>query len=144
MTQAFERCDGLVSLAGLPFAAEVHKDAFLNCWALRRAALRRGYADVHDRRSGAFLLSAAIQWANDRREVPGRRYALLLCVDGARKQEGEAAPADPVEPLLGRVALLPDELVREIAELAFGGYERAEELGGWEERGEWGGGGPWE
>jgi hypothetical protein len=70
--------------------------------------------------------SGVSAWVADRKHVPARRVEVLLSINFAIEQEKEENPAEPVTPLLRRIALLPKEMAREIIEFAFGGFNRSD------------------
>ncbi|GMI52549.1 hypothetical protein TeGR_g4877 [Tetraparma gracilis] len=123
--QAFIRCHDLQSLKGLPFSALVSESAFENSDLSNSCALL-------SKKARLLGFGAVAAWVRDRSLVPGRRYAVLGCVMRAREQLDEMAelkrrkkrsrPPSPVSPLLSRVALLPDDLVREVVEWAHGDH----------------------
>ncbi|GMI30708.1 hypothetical protein TeGR_g7827 [Tetraparma gracilis] len=116
----FSRCHLLPNLRGLPFSTAVSPLAFGAAHA----------SACGDSRCMLLLAKATIElgfpsidaWVQDRRLIPDRRRAVLLCVQRAREQEEEAAPANPVAPLLATLALIPDVLVREVIEFAYGDH----------------------
>jgi hypothetical protein len=128
-------CDGfgdcpLRDLRGLPFTAVVHARAFGDGFMppskkLSATARSLGFRSID-------------AWVQDRRLVPCRRYAILSSVRCARRLSCSVPPAgeheaklsrafpalqaEPLAPLLRRLALLPDVLVREVAEFAHGDH----------------------
>jgi hypothetical protein len=115
---AFALCDSLPDLRFLPFSADVSELAF------GRAEI--GGEDTQGRllalKAAALGFLSVGAWARDRRLVPARRYAVYSCVAAARGQEGRRRGRSAVEPLLARIAGLPNELVREVVGFVAGDH----------------------
>ena len=99
---AFIRCAVLTSIGpGFSQDCDVHPNAFINCPALLAAAQAKGF-------------STAIEWGKHHWLAVNRsncRFSVLSAVRQVRRDEdGEGSP------LLKRVPLLCDDLVREVAE----------------------------
>jgi hypothetical protein len=127
---AFAGCDRLESLRGLPLTTVVDNKAFGGdrsnfCKLLFAKALFLGF-------TGSLPIN---EWVLDRKQIPSRRYAILSCVRQsrwctavsndevplddytaklARAFSNVSPPTDPALPLLGKIAALPDVLIREI------------------------------
>ncbi|GMI26182.1 hypothetical protein TeGR_g5209 [Tetraparma gracilis] len=136
--RAFEACHSLRNLRGLPLPCDVDAAAFENCRGLQVRAGELGFP--RDKWGVADVAS----WVEDRRLIPGRRAMVLLCVryavdrqglegggegggegegEGEAGGEGEAeGQPEPVAPLLKLIVRLPDEIIREIATMAFGDH----------------------
>ena len=97
---AFYNCAALTSIGpGFSPDCSINPAAFLSCPSLLAAAQAKGFA-------------TAIEWGRHQWLVVNRRFPIILAVRQVRRDEdGEEG-----SPLLKKIALLCDDLVREVVE----------------------------
>jgi hypothetical protein len=114
---SFESCP-LVALTGIPYATKVHEHAFGAAQTLEDCLIDTRCRGLLER-AAALGFPSIDAWVQYRQLVPSCRACLLwsvsIGVDLVRLEQ-------EVSPLLALMVKLPEELVRELAQFAYGDY----------------------